>query len=260
MLKPISWNDITVSQFMELYSVNKDDFELMDDYHIQILSIIYDLPISYFEDMGIDEYKSVLANTSFLSKQPINKISQSIITNGITLYFIDNFNALTIGEFIDLENLFINGFIKNLNTILAILYRQKQPNENPLLFNDRWEPYGDWIYLRAPLFDDVKITDVYGIITKFINYRNDLYEKYSGLFDQIEETDDVEIDNTLPLKERAEITKAINREKTLNKWGWDLFLLKLANNDPTKIEEATDMNLVLCLNVLSMIKETLSDL
>ena len=45
------------------------------------------------------------------------------------------------------------------------------------------------------------------------------------------------------------------RQKSLKKWGWDIFLLRLAQNDSTKISKVTSMQLLQAFNVLSMKKE-----
>ena len=140
----------------------------------------------------------------------------------------------------------------------AILYRQLVRKQDSL-YLDEYEDYGNWIFHRSPMFSEVSITDVYGIIEAYLNFRTRIFEAYAGLF-EIEESGDGEYmpqeeAKALGFRERAEMIEAEKQQKNLKKWGWDLVLLRLANNDPTKYSAATDMQLVKAFNLLSLIKE-----
>lgn len=254
--RPNNWNDVTVAQFVELYSLQQDDFKTEDEYNIHLLSILTDTSIEELEELSIDEYEELLGNILFIKQLPIKQPQIVITTEAGKLYLKDQFNTLTIGEFIDLENLFTQSYIKNLPTILAILYRQKDI-KNSLLFLDTYEPYGDWIFHRAPLFYDLSINQVYGVCNQYLEFRTDLFEKYSGLFDESsnDEENGEEFDENESVIARAERRKEEAKQKTIKKWGWDIFLLRLAKNDPIKLEEATGMPLIQALNILSMKKE-----
>jgi hypothetical protein len=236
MKKPTSWDDISVDQFMELKSL---DFETDRD-ELHMISIILDLPFSQLEDMLITDLQKYTADINFLSKPLSNTPHKSIQIKGQELFKID-LNHISIGEFIDLEELFKIDYIQELPKILSILYRPLIHSDEPDLYPSKPEPYGDYINHRSKLFLEVPINYVYGVIHEYINFRNTIFKSYEGLFDDpIEEGEDVELTQS---------------EKNINKWGWSLILYKICDGDPTKFDEATNVGLLLTLNMLSIQKE-----
>lgn len=252
--RPNSWNEITVAKFVELYSLNRDEFKTEDEYNIHLLSILTDTDVEELEEIEFEEYENLLRSISFIRTLPSKPPKHYVKTEAGLLHLKDNFNTLTIGEFVDLENLFTQGYIKNLPIILAILYRQKDIKKS-LLYLDRFEPYGDWIFHRAQLFYDLPITEVYGICNKYLEFRTDIFEKYSGLFDEVGDDSEEAFDENESVIARAEKRKEEARQKSLKKWGWDVFILRLAQNDPIRLDEATKIPLLQALNILAMKKE-----
>ncbi len=255
MYIPKSWNDIDIDTFIELHLLSKDNQMDEDELNINISSILLDLSIQEIEELNYEVFKSIITDLGFLLTPPKDTYKQYISTPAGILYFNEDFNQYTIGEFIDLNNLFNTGCIPNLKVILSILYRVKTIKKS-LLYPDEYEKYGNWIYHRESLFSEIKITDVYGIINKFIKYRENFFEIYQGLFEDPIDPDAEEPNlESMSHSERNEYKKAEAKEKTLHKWNWDILLYKLANNDPLKLEEATNINLIQAFNTLSMQKE-----
>lgn len=254
-IEPKGWNQITVSQFKEIHSIKRDDFKSLEEYQIQLFSIISDTPPEYFEELEYEEFINMQEKFLFVSKLPSNPPRQKIMTPAGELYLYDNFKTHTIGEFIDLEHFVTSNIEENTSVILAILYRQKIASTNPLLYLDKFESYGDWIYLRESLFDDVKLTDVYGIIPKFLSFREQFYADYSGLFDDTVVSDEEFIDPNESIIARAERVKEEKKDQLSKKWGWDLLLYRLAKMDNKSLQEVTNMPLVQAFNMLSMKKE-----
>lgn len=251
---PTSWEGITVSQFKELFSFNEKDFENLEEYYMQILSILCDVPVSEIQELDYDFLYEAVKKISFMNTLPNKTPKPYIKTDYGDLYLNDNFYKITIGEFIDIENLIQSGYIENLNALLTIFYRQKNIKNNPF-FLDTYEPYGDWIYHRAPLFDFIKINDVYGVINKYSNFRKDFFERYSGLFDDSNEDEDVNSEEENDSISKSEKMKEDEKRKNIKKWSWDVLIYRLAKNDPLKFEEATTMSLIQAFNIFSMKKE-----
>lgn len=248
--KQIEWSNITVDQFLEINDLK----ELTEDeYNTHLLSILFDIDIDIVEELDYNEYVDIVSSIAFLKLPPSIKYKETIVTQAGQLDLIP-FEKISIGEFIDLESLFGQGYIINLKKILAICYRVKNKKDS-LLYEDDFEPYGTWINYRSQLFSDVSIIEVFGILNKYIKFRSNILEVYSGLFNgdsSDEEEEDLSNESSISRSERL---KEEARNKSVNKWGWDIYLLKLANNDPTKIEEATNISLIQSLNILSMKRE-----
>lgn len=249
-----NWNEVSIKSFIELTQIKLEDYSSEDDYNVDVISTLSDLSREEIENMNYDQYQKILSTLMFLKNLPSSKFNQSLLVNGKRLDFIGDFNNLSVGEFIDLEHYFSNNYYQNLPIILAILYRFKTKQDE--WYPDIFEEYGDYIYHRAPLFNTVNINQVYGVIDAYINWRTDLFEKYEGLFDSTVD-DDEPYDELLNqnIAAKAEAVKEEKKQKAIKKWGWYIFLLRLANNDITKLDDVVKVNLIQALNILSCKKE-----
>jgi len=239
---PKSWNDITVEQFIELRSLNNEDFDSLFSYEIECLSILTDIDVDEFDDMEIDELSKIVKQVTFIKKQPSNIFKNEI--NNLTYIGL---NDLKLGEFIDLEYYFANDYVKHLTYISSVLYRKTKLSEWEELI---YEDYSFNIEKRKELFNDLPITSVYGIIAEYIKFRENFLKVYENLFNPIfdeDELDDAELDEE-DLKEQE-------AEDKINRWSWEHTLYNLANEDVTKIKDVLELNLVFAFNILGMKKE-----
>lgn len=251
-----SWKDVSVQEFLELSKLIPENYSTDELYYVDVLSILDDYSKEEIEEMDYDTFQSLIKDLSFLSTLPSKKPAPVILVNSKKLKLIDNFNALSVGEFIDLEHFFSNDYYENLSTILAILYRIYIEHEDREWFPDTIEPYGSYIFHRAPYFNSININNVYGVLNQYIEWRSQLFETYEGLFDGVsqDEEDDEQIQGESIIS-RSERIKAEKKQQAIKKWGWDIFLLRLAGNDITKVEAVTKINLLQALNTLSCKKE-----
>ncbi len=242
MKLPKSWNDITVEQFIELRSLNNEDFDSLFSYEIECLSILTDIDVDEFDDMEIDELSKIVKQVTFIKKQPSNIFKNEI--NNLTYIGL---NDLKLGEFIDLEYYFANDYVKHLTYISSVLYRKTKLSEwEELIFED----YSFNIEKRKEQFNDLPITSIYGIIAEYIKFRENFLKVYENLFNPIfdeSELDEAELDE--------EDIKEQEAEDKINRWSWEHTLYNLANEDVTKIKDALELNLVFAFNILGMKKE-----
>ena len=244
---PKSWSDITVSEFQEINNLDTTK----DEYSTHLLSIITDTSLDVIEEFDYDEFLEIFSKFDFYQKNPKSTPKQKINLIDTDLHLID-LNKMTLGEFIDLEHFFVDGPMKNLSIILAILYRKKEVL-NSAFHQDVFEEYGDYIYHRQPIFEEAMIGDVYGVIPSYMKFRKDLFDSYEGLFDDSDVDD--EMDEDMDVISRAEFAKNNSKEKLLKKWGWDMLIFKLSNNDATRVDKVYKMNIIMAFNILSMQKE-----
>ncbi len=242
MKLPKSWNDITVEQFIELRSLNNEDFDSLFSYEIECLSILTDIDVDEFDDMEIDELSKIVKQVTFIKKQPSNIFKNEI--NNLTYIGL---NDLKLGEFIDLEYYFANDYVKHLTYISSVLYRKTKLSEwEEVVFED----YSFNIEKRKEQFNELPITSIYGIIAEYIKFRENFLKVYENLFNPIfdeDELDEAELDEE-DLKEQE-------AEDKINRWSWEHTLYNLANEDVTKIKDVLELNLVFAFNILGMKKE-----
>jgi len=236
---PKNWTQVTVSQWQELSQIDPQEFNSVFLQTIEALSILSDTDPEELEDLDPEELLNLASKVQFIKREPSNKPKD--LVKGFRLKPLD---ALTLGEFIDLEY-YTTNLAENFTLILSILYKRWKSDEwNNLVF----EPYTYKLTERKEVFNEVSINDVFGAVNNYVNYSNDFKKRYENLFNPvIEQDEEVELD--------AEDLKAEAEEKVFTKWSWEKLLYDLSNEDLTKIDAVTDLNLIFVFNMLSMVEE-----
>ena len=235
---PRNWNEVTVNQWLELNTIDELEYNSVFLQTIEALSILSDTDPEELEDLDPEELIDLARKVSFIQREPSNKPKE--LLKGLKLKPL---GALTLGEFIDLEHYAVQ-FVQNFDILLSILYKRWKTDEwGNLIF----EPYSYSIMSRKELFNEVSINEVYGAVKNYIDYSNDFKKRYENLFNPIIEEEDTELDED-DLKAEAE-------EKVFSKWSWEKLLYDLSNQDLTKIDAVTDLNLIFVFNMLSMVEE-----
>ena len=240
LLLPKKWSDISVEKFIEISDIDKELGPW--HYNSEILSIITDEPIETIEDLEIDILNAYIDQCKWAMSQPSKQYKHKLL--GMQ---IKPLAKLSLFEYIDLDYFFNNNYLKNIDKICAILYRQVKTN--------RWgeeilEPYDYDINTRADKFLDLPITEVYGIIHEFIKFRENFLDVYANLFGEVDEITE-EDRATLDVEE----IKDLEQEKKESKWSWERMLYGLTNGDITKTEAVGALPLTYVFNVLGMKKE-----
>lgn len=212
---------------------------------INVLAILTDtLPNDeMWEELDVEELNQYIKQIKWLHTEPSNQFK-----NKIDDFTCIDINKLSFGEFIDLEHYFSkNQYYENIYKICSIFYRKTKTND---WGHTEYEPY-EYINIdeRASVFEDLKITDVYGLIKYFIDFKELIQTTYATHFEPIIEDTDEEVE--YDVEEQAEI----ENEKVLTKWGWENILYKLANGDITKYDELTKLPIIFIFNHLSYIKD-----
>ena len=239
---PKKWSQVTLEQFIEFSAIDKEQGAY--HYNSEALSILSDEPIDTIEDLDVDEMAELVAEAKWCTSEPSKRYKHELL--GMKFKPL---NKLTLYEYIDLDYYFNNNYITNLDKVCAICYRQSKVNE----WNDEvLEPYEFDCNIRAERFLDLPITDVYGIVHEFLNYRDTFLKNYENLFTG-------ELDEELSEEERREMdpeeVKEIEQEQKLAKWSWEQTIYGLTNGDITKSEKVGALPLIYVFNMLSMKKE-----
>lgn len=239
MKLPKSWNDVTVAQYIEARkSVNMDsNFESQ----LELLGVLADVPTEDLEDLELDEFSALLAKISFVQSEPNKRAAQSILE-----YQLKPLNKIKVEEFLDLEYYVTKDYIEYLPIICAILYKQTRVDEWKHL---SYEPHEYDLEERSKEFLNLSINSVYGVITSYLQWRENFLNTYSNLFDEpITEEDLQEVE--------PEDRKELEAEMQMSKWAWEKTIYILANEDITNMEKVLGMNLIFAFNMLSMKKDT----
>lgn len=161
---------------------------------------------------------------------------------------------MTLFEFIDLEYFISNDYIKHISHIASVFYRRVDADKWQ---NVEFEPYIFSPFERYEIFDDVFITDVYGILTEYLKFRDNFLKQYENLFnpDDEEDLEDEDINDFETLEQYKDSLKQKEHGKKAKKWGWESLLFDLCEGDLTKIENVGNQSLIFVFNMLSMRKD-----
>jgi hypothetical protein len=158
------WDDISLKQFQELNQIETED-EIENI--IQKISIVYDLDPSEVEKIPLVELMEMANNLSFLMEEPttVNDYKRFKLM-GIEYGLEPEFSKLTTGQFIDFEEYFKDGMLKNLHYLTGILFRPVTKSGEKYEI----ENYdGDTLEERSKLFLDLPITQIYSSLLFFSN-------------------------------------------------------------------------------------------
>jgi len=246
-----SWSKATLNNYIEInntlsYREESSEEEVL----IELVSIMLDVEESSVKEMPYSKFSEIIEKTKFVSEPIPYSKKQTVKIDGITLKRIE-FKDLEFGAFVDLELLLTSKeqHFNNLPEVFSTIYRRIE-KEGDSFDKEKLELYSNWSKSRSELFEDLPIIEVHSTLVDYLAFRTKLMSNYEGLFSEKEEFDEPDYTG-LSSKEVEEIKK----EERVVKWGWHILLLKLANNNPLKIDEASNMPLGMALNILSMMQE-----
>lgn len=185
---PKTWDEITVGQFIELNTIDLTQFESEFYLNLEKLAIVTNTSADdeFWEEMDVIELSNIIKTSEFLFSAPANKF-KSKLEDG---YILKSFNDLTLGEFIDIEYFIADNVITNFTKILSILYRKHKVGEWSEII---MEPYSVIdLNARSEEFEDIYITNVFGIIDAYAQFKNDFVTKYNALFEPVFDEDETE--------------------------------------------------------------------
>lgn len=238
---PRGWPEVTVDQFIQLKNIDAKDYGSVLSYNMEQLFILTDTHIDdeYWDEMDSSSLMSLFGSMTWLNSQPSTNFKRDIEE-----YKFKELSTLTVGEFIDLEYWFGKSYVLNLPQICSILYRRHRLNEwNHLVLEPRTYDESE----RLQYFSELPVTDVFGIIGAYLNYKNQFLKTFENMFEEKDAEDDVD-EADLTADERNEMA----HEKKLMKWNWERLIYQFGNRDSTKFHEITELPLTFFFNQLAM--------
>ena len=165
---PTSWSEVSLEQYSKLMVALENDKASEIELIIKTLEALVGIDTTTLAKVPLKQLKIAYTELSALtSTMPSTELKRMIGVDGKEYGFIPDFDELTIGEFVDLDNYLQNAW-NNLDKIMAILYRGIIKREG-----DKYqiEPYSlDNIKERSELFKNkLSIDTIYGAMVFFCN-------------------------------------------------------------------------------------------
>ena len=241
MYLPKKWSNISLEQFIEISEIDKE--QGANSYNSELISIVTDMTYEEVDELDLDDMVQMVADMKWSNTQPSKQYKHELL--GMK---VKPLSKLCLFEYIDLDYYFNDNYHTNLDKICAILYRQTKVNE--------WgevvlETYDYDINVRAEKFLDLPITDVYGIVSEFLKFRENFLDVYKNLFGEPEE--ELTADDKAAME--PEEIKEVEAEVKNNKWSWERMIYGLTDGDITKSEAVGALPLTYVFNMLGMKKE-----
>jgi len=251
MKVPKGWHEVKLYQFKELRELK--EHEGFFNLQLETLAILLDVPSDDLEELSLEEISELFKSVKWVLSEPKKAHASEVIIDGDT-YILKPFKKLTLDEFIDLNFFLSNDYLKHISHIVSVLYRRINTDN---WGNIEFEPYVFNPFDVFDKFDELNITQVYGLIPEFLKWRDDFLKKYENLFNEDDEDDDEPLDvkDFDSLEDYKETLKAQEQAKKSKKWGWESLLFDLCEGDLTKIKAVGELPLIFVFNMLSMRKE-----
>lgn len=119
---PQKWTEVGLGQYQTFMSESKD-IEDANTLDLIAISSFTGLSMQMVEKIRKKDIEAVKKDLSKLSKKKLNTTLNTIIEiDGVDYGFHPKLQDITLGEFVDLDNLLEDAW-KNMHTIMSILYR-----------------------------------------------------------------------------------------------------------------------------------------
>ena len=120
---PTEWNEVSISQYSKLMKVLDNENASEIEVIVKTLEALVGIESRVLTKAPLKYLKSVYVELAILtSKEPANHLKKVIEIDGVEYGMIPDFNDLTLGEFVDLDN-YLQDSWNNLVKIFAVLYR-----------------------------------------------------------------------------------------------------------------------------------------
>lgn len=218
--------------------MKNNSFESFSEWSIEWISCFLDIDP---EDVEMWEWSKVLSEIERAKLTMDNWVPPHVVDLENAEFYQLPFHKLTLGEFIDLEYYLTDE--KWITHVCSILYRRRTSDP---LNGYTWESYGDWVEWRSKLWLHAP-AECSKIVKPWLEWRTDLLNKYSGLFNI-----PTPFDPELTEQEKRDI---LRQEEKQSAFSWESTLLMLSNDRADRVPEILKMPLLLVLNLLSSLKK-----
>jgi hypothetical protein len=160
---PESWDEVTVEQFCELFSFNREELTPIE-LGVKTLNIFIGVDEETLMMLNYDDFINLINIVNFTNTDIDSKYSDSVEIEGETYFMKDDFSQLTMGEIISIETLIesSNGNIfGSMAKLLCIFLRKKKEN-------GKLESFKGTFMNRESIFKLLPVSQVYGVFVFFL--------------------------------------------------------------------------------------------
>jgi hypothetical protein len=163
---PTSWSEVSVEQFSNLYSIDKDIHSGMF-YTFEVIHQLTGIDRDIVEQIDYEAFTELVKTLKFIYEPVVDKVSESVVVDGEEYFLYTEFGKYTAGEIISIETILQganNNFIKVMPQLLCIFLRRKTNNGS-------LEKYKTSFMSRVTKFKTIKIDEINHVFSFFLTGR-----------------------------------------------------------------------------------------
>ena len=138
---PTNWSDITIGMYQQFVKINKKKFDSDEERTAELICALCKVELNQLERFKYKDLKYIVKKISKLMDSEIDDktLVKKVDFKGTKLGLIPNFSAITLGEFVDIEN-YCKDAYKNLHNLMSIMYRPIVKEKGEKYSIEEYEP------------------------------------------------------------------------------------------------------------------------
>jgi hypothetical protein len=165
-----SWEDVTLETWLKLIDFENGTKTEQASETIQALS---DIPKQLVNELALSDVAVIMAKVAELQAKQDTNLKRIIEINEVEYGFMPDLNAITLGEYADIEQFIKNGIHKQLPELMAVLHRPIKEKKNDIYIIDAYD--GD-ITMRTEEMKQMSASQVQNALVFFYHFGTALSE------------------------------------------------------------------------------------
>jgi len=161
---PENWNEVSVEQFIKLFSFNREELNVIE-LTTKVVNCFTGIDEDILMMMDVNDFKKIADQLSFTqSDEGMIEKSEYVELLGEKYYIRTDFNSFTMGEIISIETILSESqgnIFKVMDRLLCIFLRKKKDN-------GKLETFRGEFMERTSLFKTAPISKVYNVFSFFL--------------------------------------------------------------------------------------------
>jgi len=222
-----SWSDVTLEKWIKVIDAETGSKTEQAEETIAALS---DMPKKLVKELALRDVAIIMGKVAELQSKQDTVLKKVFEIDGVEYGMHPDLSELTLGEYADIESFIKTGLEKNMPEIMAVLFRPITRSGDDYTI----QAYDGNINKRAEEMQKMSAEQVQASLFFFLKFRDGIIQDFAIVFDGSSEGD----------------SGAAKDGSFAEKWGWFGVLHRLCNQDISKLEAITKLNLLECLTWL----------
>ena len=131
-----SWSDVTLETWLSLI-----DFETgtKTEEATETIAALSDIPKKLVKELALSDVAGIMSKIAELQSKQDTNLKRIIEINDVEYGFHPDLNAITLGEYADIEQFIKNGIDTNLPELMSVLYRPVKEKKNDIYIIDAYD-------------------------------------------------------------------------------------------------------------------------